>query len=72
MIVTAEFDLNRDDGEVYGEILRAAGGQAEIRRYPGVLHGFLTHTDIVARSAMARDDICDRLRTVFASRLAAT
>jgi acetyl esterase len=72
LIVTAEFDLNRDDGEVYGELLRAAGGQAEIRRYPGVQHGFLTHTDVVGRAATARDDIGDRLRTVFASRLAAT
>jgi acetyl esterase len=72
LIVTAEFDLNRDDGEVYGELLRAAGGQAEIRRYPGVQHGFLTHTESVARAAMARDDIGDRLRTVFAAALAAT
>jgi acetyl esterase len=72
LIVTAEFDLNRDDGEVYGELLRAAGGQAEIRRYPGVQHGFLTYTDTVARAATARDDIGDRLRTVFAARLTAT
>jgi acetyl esterase len=72
LIVTAEYDLNRDDGEVYGELLRAAGGQAEVRRYPGVQHGFLTYTDTVVRAVMARDDIGDRLRTVFASRLAAT
>jgi hypothetical protein len=37
-----------------------------------VQHGFLTHTDIVGRAAMARDDIGERLRSVFASRLAAT
>jgi acetyl esterase len=67
LIVTAEFDLNRDDGEAYGELLRAADVEAEVRRYPGVQHGFLTHTDVVARAAMARDDIGDRLRSVFAS-----
>ena len=72
LVVTAEFDLNRDDGEVYGELLRAAGGQVEIRRYPGVQHGFLTHTGTVARAAAARDDIGGRLRAAFASRLAAS
>ncbi len=65
LVVTAEFDLNRDDGEVYGELLREYGGQAEIRRYPGVAHGFLTHTDLVARAAQARDDVADRLRSAF-------
>jgi acetyl esterase len=72
LIVTAEFDLNRDDGEVYGELLRAAAVPAEVRRYPGVQHGFLTYTDVVARAAMALEDIGDRLRAVFTTSLAAT
>jgi acetyl esterase len=65
LIVTAELDLNRDDGAAYGEAIRAHGGRAEVRCYPGVAHGFLTHTDIVARAAQARDDMTDRLRAAF-------
>jgi acetyl esterase len=68
LIVTAEFDLNRDDAEAYGEALRAQGTEAEVRRYPGVAHGFLMNTDAVARAAQARDDITARLAIALASR----
>lgn len=39
-IVTAEFDLERDEGEVYGAKLRAAGNQVTLKRYAGMPHAF--------------------------------
>ena len=40
LVVTAEYDPLRDEGERYGELLRAAGVDAVTSRYQGVVHGF--------------------------------
>jgi acetyl esterase len=41
LIITAGFDPLRDDGEVFGFQLRDAGNQALVKRYPGMIHGFM-------------------------------
>jgi acetyl esterase/lipase len=42
LIITAEYDPLRDEGEAYGEKLRNAGVQAEVYRMQDALHGFIT------------------------------
>ena len=39
-IITAEFDLERDEGEYYGRLMREAGNEVTMKRYPGVPHAF--------------------------------
>jgi acetyl esterase/lipase len=39
-IITAEFDLERDEGEYYGELLRKAGNKVTLKRYGGMPHAF--------------------------------
>lgn len=41
LIITAGGDPVRDDGEMYGFKLRAAGVRATSRRFPGMIHGFM-------------------------------
>ncbi|MEU3948309.1 alpha/beta hydrolase [Streptomyces sp. NPDC029526] len=43
LVVTAEFDPMRDEGELYGQRLREAGVEATVSRYPGAGHGFVQH-----------------------------
>lgn len=47
-IGTAEFDPLRDEGEAYGERVRAAGNNVVMKRYTGVPHPFM-HMDGVLR-----------------------
>ncbi|MFI8093021.1 alpha/beta hydrolase [Streptomyces sp. NPDC086080] len=43
LVVTAQYDPMRDEGELYGERLREAGVAATVTRYQGAGHGFVQH-----------------------------
>lgn len=43
LIVTAEFDPLRDEGEAYGAKLAAAGNKVKVHRVKGTVHGFIRY-----------------------------
>lgn len=61
-IATAECDPARDEAEAYGDQLRAAGGEAEIHRYMGMIHGFMTYIGAVEGARRSMKDACAFLR----------
>jgi acetyl esterase len=60
LIITAEYDALRDEGEEYGALLKAAGVDAEIKRYDGMIHEFLRWPFDTSKTALA--DACRVLR----------
>jgi acetyl esterase len=52
-ILTAEYDALRDEGELYGERLAAAGVPVRVSRYDGMIHEFLRHPFDDSAAALA-------------------
>lgn len=68
LVITAEYDPLRDEGELYGQRLQAAGVPATIRRYPGTIHGFLSMTQVWDQAKVAMQETAQALREAFARR----
>jgi acetyl esterase len=66
LVITAEYDPLRDEGEAYGERLRAAGVPTTVTRYKGVVHGFVGHAPIVPEGRQALEQIGRELRDALA------
>lgn len=59
LVVTAQYDPLRDEGEFYAERLRQAGVPTEMKRWDGVNHGFFFWPGVVDRASAAMDEACD-------------
>jgi acetyl esterase len=57
LILTAEYDPLRDEGEAYAARLRESGVPVKLTRYDGLIHGFLRMTAISSRAAATFEDI---------------
>lgn len=67
LIVTAEFDPLRDEGELYAERLREAGVPVTLKRYDGMIHGFFTMAGFIDKSRLAIDETTALLRAALRS-----
>jgi acetyl esterase len=53
VVLTAEHDVLRDEGEAYAERLRRAGVPVRFQRFDGQMHGFFTMVNVLPGSAAA-------------------
>jgi acetyl esterase len=66
LVITAEYDVLRDEGEQYVERLRTVGVPARLSRYNGVHHRFAEMIGILDQAEQAREEMCAWLRGVLA------
>jgi acetyl esterase len=62
LVLTAEYDCLRDEGEDYAHRMGQAGNRVELKRYQGAIHGFMTLTGISRLAREAIEDIAGYLR----------
>jgi len=61
IVLTAEHDPLRDEGEAYADRLREAGVPVEHRRFPGQMHAFFTMVNLLPGSADGIAYVTERL-----------
>ena len=66
LVITAEFDPLRDEGEDYAERLRGAGVAAHTSRYDGMIHGFFGMDAVFDSAKLAMDEAITALRAALA------
>jgi acetyl esterase len=65
-VITAEYDPLRDEGEAYAHALREAGSPVILRRFPGLVHGFINMTAINPASHDALVEVAGGVRALLA------
>lgn len=66
VVMTAEFDPLRDEGEQYAERLAAAGVPVTAKRWNGHVHGSLSMTALLPSAREWRQEVIEAMRAVYA------
>ncbi len=65
LIMTAEYDPLRDEGESYAEKLKQASVPVKLKRLDGLMHGFLMQRARIDRAQKAFEEITFEIRHTF-------
>ena len=55
LVITAEHDPLRDEGETFARRLSLEGGRVQLRRFGGMPHGFIAHADRLEAARAAQE-----------------
>lgn len=62
LVVTAECDPLRDEGQAYADRLRSSGVACEYRCVEGMLHGFMAQSDLHPQAEETMRGVCEWIR----------
>jgi acetyl esterase len=65
LVITAELDPLRDEGEAYAERLRSLGIPVVLTRYGGMFHGFYAFFDLLDDGRRALDEVAAALASAL-------
>jgi acetyl esterase len=65
LVLSAEYDPLRDEGEAYARRLDEAGVPVTLRRYTGLIHGFIRMPAVIQRANGAIDDVAAAVRSAL-------
>jgi acetyl esterase len=66
VVITAEYDVLRDEGEAYARRLADAGVAVEHARYDGMIHAFFALPGLLDDGRVAMEQVANALRKAFA------
>jgi acetyl esterase len=66
LVITAEYDPLRDEGEFYAEKLHAAGVPTTLSRYDGMVHGFFAMSGVLDGGKKATAEAATWLSQIYA------
>ena len=66
LVITAEYDPLRDEGEAYADALQQAGVSARASRYDGLVHGFFPLDGVIPAATGAMDEAAAALKNALA------
>jgi acetyl esterase len=61
VVITAELDPLRDEGELYADTLRRAGVDVQHQRYDGMIHAFFSMAGTIDAADQAQDEVAKAL-----------
>jgi acetyl esterase len=68
LVITAECDPLRDEGEAFAKRLQAAGVPTTYSLYPGMIHGFFGMNSVLEKGKQAMAEACAALQQAFAAK----